>query len=184
MTLAVVVSDQYTKRLITAKFSLFERLPVLPYFDLVRLHNTGAAFSFLANASGWQNWFFTGVAVAVSALILWWLFRQPAGRVVVPLGLVLVLGGAIGNLIDRLQHGYVVDFLLFYYGRWSFPAFNVADSAITVGVALLLFDGFFLEGAPRGGCWRSGLPPATGSDLRRSPRRPRRWHRARRSGRW
>lgn len=146
VTLAVVVSDQYTKRLIMAKFSLFERLPVLPSFDLVRMHNTGAAFSFLANASGWQNWFFAGVAMAVSALILWWLFRQPAGRVVVPLGLVLVLGGAIGNLIDRLQHGYVVDFLLFYYGRWSFPAFNVADSAITVGVVLLLFDGFFLEG--------------------------------------
>ncbi len=146
VTLAVVVSDQYTKRLIMAKFSLFERLPVLPYFDLVRMHNTGAAFSFLANASGWQNWFFTGVAMAVSVLILWWLFRQPAGRVVVPLGLVLVLGGAIGNLIDRLEHGYVVDFLLFYYDRWSFPAFNVADSAITVGVAFLLFDGFFLEG--------------------------------------
>lgn len=146
VTFAVIAVDQYTKRLIVAKFALFERLPVLPSFDLVRLHNTGAAFSFLANASGWQNWFFTGVAVAVSALILWWLFRQPAGRVVVPLGLVLVLGGAVGNLIDRVQHGYVVDFLLFYYDRWSFPAFNVADSAITVGVALLLFDGFFLEG--------------------------------------
>jgi len=84
--------------------------------------------------------------VAVSGLLLWWLFRQPAGRIVVPLGLVLVLGGAIGNLIDRLQHGYVVDFFLFYYDRWSFPAFNVADSAITAGVVLLLFDGFFLEG--------------------------------------
>jgi signal peptidase II len=146
LTVAVIAIDQYTKRLVTAKFELFDRVAVMPYFDLVRLHNTGAAFSFLANASGWQNWFFTGVAVLVSGLILWWFFRQPPDRIVVPLGLVLVLGGAIGNLIDRVQHGYVVDFFLFYYGRWSFPAFNVADSAITVGVILLLFDGFFLEG--------------------------------------
>jgi signal peptidase II len=146
LTLAVVVIDQYTKRLITAKFELFDRVPVMPYFDLVRLHNTGAAFSFLANASGWQNWFFTGVALLVSVVILWWFFRQPPDRIVVPLGLVLVLGGAIGNLIDRVQQGYVVDFFLFYYERWSFPAFNIADSAITLGVILLLFDGFFLEG--------------------------------------
>lgn len=146
LTLAVVVLDQYTKRVIATRFELFDRVAVMPYFDLVRLHNTGAAFSFLANASGWQNWFFTGIALAVSAVILWWFFQQPRDRVVVPLGLVLVLGGAIGNLIDRLQHGYVVDFLLFYYDRWSFPAFNVADAAITGGVALLLIDGFFLEG--------------------------------------
>ncbi len=146
VTVAVIVIDQYTKRLITARFELLDRVAVMPYFDLVRLHNTGAAFSFLANASGWQNWFFTGVALLVSVLILWWFFRQPPDRVVVPLGLVLVLGGAIGNLIDRIQQGYVVDFFLFYYDRWSFPAFNVADSAITVGVMLLLFDGFFLEG--------------------------------------
>ncbi len=145
VTIAVLAADQYTKRLITARFELFDRVPVMPYFDLVRLHNTGAAFSFLANASGWQNWFFSGVAFAVSGLIMWWLFNQPAGRIVVPLGLTLVLGGAIGNLIDRLQHGYVVDFILLYYDRWSFPAFNVADSAITVGVILMLFDGFFLD---------------------------------------
>jgi signal peptidase II len=146
VSVVVVAIDQYTKQLVTARFELFERLAVLPFFDLVRLHNTGAAFSFLANASGWQNWFFTGVAVVVSGILLWWFFRQPPGRVVVPLGLVLVLGGAIGNLIDRVQQGYVVDFFLFYYDRWSFPAFNVADAAITAGVILLLFDGFFLEG--------------------------------------
>lgn len=146
LSVAVIAVDQYTKRLITAKFELFDRVAVMPFFDLVRLHNTGAAFSFLANASGWQNWFFTGVAMVVSVLILWWFLRQPPDRVVVPLGLVLVLGGAVGNLIDRIQQGYVVDFFLFYYDRWSFPAFNVADSAITVGVLLLLFDGFFLEG--------------------------------------
>jgi signal peptidase II len=145
VTVGVIALDQYTKQLITAKFELFDRVGVLPFFDLVRLHNTGAAFSFLAKASGWQNFFFTGVALAVSALILWWFFRQPRDRIVVPLGLVLVLGGAIGNLIDRVQQGYVVDFLLFYYDRWAFPAFNIADAAITIGVILLLIDGFFLE---------------------------------------
>ena len=161
VTVAVIAIDQYSKRLITATFELFERLPVVPYFDLVRLHNTGAAFSFLANASGWQNWFFTGVAVAVSALIFWWFYRQPADRIVVPLGLALVLGGAIGNLIDRLQQGYVVDFFLFHYQRWSFPAFNVADAAITVGVILLLFDGFFLE-ARRGVAAGDGVTASKG----------------------
>mgnify|MGYP005811890205 CR=1 FL=1 len=142
----VIGIDQYTKRLVTGRFELFDRLAMFPGFDLVRLHNTGAAFSFLANASGWQNWFFTGVAVVVSGFILWWFSQQPAGRIVVPLGLMLVLGGAIGNLIDRVQHGYVVDFLLFHYDRWSFPAFNLADAAITLGVALLLVDGLILEG--------------------------------------
>lgn len=143
---AVVLGlDRWTKVLVTDHFQLFERLAVGPYFDLTRLHNTGAAFSFLASASGWQNWFFAAVAMGVSALILWWLVHQPAGRVVAPLGLSLVLGGALGNLWDRLAQGYVVDFVLLYYDRWSFPAFNVADAAITAGVALLLLDGFFLE---------------------------------------
>ena len=145
LAIVVLVLDQWTKKLVVGHFELFERLPVMPYFDLVRLHNTGAAFSFLANASGWQNWFFALTALVVSGVLLWWFFQQPAGRVVVPLGLVLVLGGAIGNLIDRLAQGYVVDFVLLYYDRWSFPAFNVADMGITCGVMLLLFDGFFLE---------------------------------------
>lgn len=145
LAILVIVLDQWSKSLIVGHFELFERLPVMPYFDLVRLHNSGAAFSFLANASGWQNWFFAITALLVSVVLLWWFFQQPSGRVVVPLGLVLVLGGAIGNLIDRLAQGYVVDFVLLYYDRWSFPAFNIADAAITVGVILLLFDGFFLE---------------------------------------
>ena len=145
LAVVVLILDQWTKKLVVGHFELFERLPVMPYFDLVRLHNTGAAFSFLANASGWQNWFFALTALLVSGVLLWWFFQQPAGRVVVPLGLVLGLGGAIGNLVDRLVQGYVVDFVLLYYDRWSFPAFNVADMGITVGVILLLVDGFFLE---------------------------------------
>lgn len=141
----VVVADQFTKRLIVDNFELFERVAVTPFLDIIRLHNTGAAFSLLADAGGWQNWFFSTVAVAISAVLIWWLRRVPGDQRVVPLGLTLVLGGAIGNLIDRLLHGYVVDFVLVYYDRWSYPAFNVADSAITCGVILLLVDGVFLE---------------------------------------
>jgi signal peptidase II len=145
VSLAVLVADQFTKYLIVGAFELFERLTIGPFFDLVRLHNTGAAFSFLAGASGWQNWLFAAVAVAVSIAILVWFTRLPAGRVALPLGLALILGGAVGNLIDRAVYGYVIDFVLLHYDRWSYPAFNVADSAITCGVILLLVDGFFLE---------------------------------------
>jgi len=142
----VVLVDQLTKWLVIDALTLYQRIPVLPVFDLVRLHNTGAAFSFLSDASGWQNWLFTGVAVAVSLAIVWWLLTLPRdGYRVLGLGLALVLGGAIGNLIDRSLHGYVVDFLLFYYKEWSYPAFNMADSAITCGVILILYDGFILE---------------------------------------
>lgn len=144
-SLAVVVLDQASKAVIVSRFALFDRLPVLPFFDLVRLHNTGAAFSMLADAGGWQNLFFTAVAVGVSGVLLWWFRQVPRGRVLVPLALALVIGGAIGNLIDRLLYGYVVDFVLLYWRDWSYPAFNVADSAITLGVAGLLYDGLVLE---------------------------------------
>jgi len=146
LSLAVVLLDQITKWLVIDALTLYQRIPVLPVFDLVRLHNTGAAFSFLADASGWQNWLFTGVAVVVSVGIAWWLVTLPReGRRVLSLGLALVLGGAIGNVIDRSLYGYVVDFLLFYYKDWSYPAFNIADSAITCGVVLILYDGLVLE---------------------------------------
>lgn len=142
----IVAADQFTKLLIVENLNLLQRIPVLGFFDIVRLHNTGAAFSFLADASGWQNWLFTGVAAVVSLAIVWWLFTLPAqGRLTVALALALVLGGALGNVIDRLTHGYVIDFLLFYYREWSYPAFNVADSAIFCGVILILFDSLVLE---------------------------------------
>jgi signal peptidase II len=137
-SLAVIVLDQASKAVVISRFELFDRLPVLPFFDLVRLHNTGAAFSMLADAGGWQNWFFTAVAVGVSGTLLWWFRQVPRGRVLVPLALALVLGGAIGNLIDRVLYGYVVDFVLLYWRSWSYPAFNV-------GVAGLLYDGLVLE---------------------------------------
>jgi signal peptidase II len=146
LSLAVVAFDQFTKLQIVDALTLYQRVPVLPFLDIVRLHNTGAAFSLLADESGWQHWLFTGVAAVVSVGILWWLTRLPrTGKTVLALGLALVLGGAIGNLIDRVAYGYVVDFILLYYRDWSYPAFNVADTAITCGVALVLFDGFVLE---------------------------------------
>ena len=146
LTAGVVLIDQVTKWLVVDSLSLFQRISILPVFDFVRLHNTGAAFSFLANASGWQNKLFTGVAVIVSLGITGWLLTLPSeGRRVLGLGLALVLGGAIGNIIDRVLYGYVIDFLLFYYQDWSYPAFNIADSAITCGVVLILYDGLVLE---------------------------------------
>jgi signal peptidase II len=146
LSAGVVLIDQVTKWLVVDSLSLFQRISILPVFDFVRLHNTGAAFSFLANASGWQNKLFTGVAVIVSLGITGWLLTLPSeGRRVLGLGLALVLGGAIGNIIDRVLYGYVIDFLLFYYQDWSYPAFNIADSAITCGVVLILYDGLVLE---------------------------------------
>lgn len=146
LSLVVVALDQITKLQVTQSLDLYQRVPVLPFFDLVRLHNPGAAFSFLAGASGWQTRLFSAVAVVVIGVVIWWLASLPLrGKVLLALGLALLLGGAMGNLIDRLIHGYVVDFILLYYGDWSYPAFNVADSAITCGVALVLFDGLVLE---------------------------------------
>lgn len=146
LSAVVVLLDQLAKLAVVDNLTLYQRMPVLGFFDLVRLHNTGAAFSFLANESGWQNLFFMGIAILVSIALIWWLATLPRkGRTVLALGLALVIGGAIGNLIDRAIYGYVVDFLLFYYREWSYPAFNLADSAITCGVALILFDGFVLE---------------------------------------
>jgi len=146
LTAVIVIIDQYTKLLVVQNLLEYERITLLPILDLVRFHNTGAAFSLLANAGGWQHWLFVGVAVVVSIGILWYQWLLPAhGCRLLAAGLALVLGGAIGNVIDRLIYSYVVDFIFFFYGDWSWPAFNVADSAITVGVVFILFDNFFLE---------------------------------------
>jgi signal peptidase II len=146
LSLVIVVADQLTKLMVIDNLTYLQRIPILPVLDLVHLHNTGAAFSFLADASGWQNWMFGGIAIVVSGIIFWWLIHLPeGGRRVLSLGLALVLGGAIGNLIDRILYGYVVDFILFYYHQWSYPAFNIADTAISCGVVLILFDGVVLE---------------------------------------
>jgi signal peptidase II len=141
LALGVVVFDQWTKFLITDNLEEFEQVIVLPVLEIMRLHNEGAAFSFLSDAAGWQRWMFTGLGLAVSVGILVWLRRLPAqGHNVLAAGLSLVLGGALGNVIDRVFWGHVIDFIRVHYEDWYFPAFNVADSAITVGAALLILD--------------------------------------------
>ena len=137
----VVALDLYTKHLIQRAFEYGEHLKITSFFDLVRYHNEGAAFSFLADAGGWQKWFFSGISV-IAVLVITYLIKKHQQQKLFCLGLALVLGGAIGNLYDRLTLGYVVDFLSFHYQNWYYPAFNVADSAICVGVALLLIDSF------------------------------------------
>ncbi len=137
----VVALDLYTKHLIENAFQLGDSKFVTSFFNLVRFHNEGAAFSFLSNAGGWQRWFFTTVAV-IAVVFISYLIRKHAQQKLFCLGLALVLGGALGNLYDRLTLGYVVDFLYFHINDLYWPAFNVADSAVCVGVAILLWDSF------------------------------------------
>jgi signal peptidase II len=140
LSVAVIVLDQLTKNAILATFRPGEELPLAPFASLVLAFNTGAAFSFLAGADGWQRWFFTVIAVVACAFMMW-LMKRGGSRLFCA-GLALVIGGAIGNLYDRLVLGHVVDFLLFHYHEWHYPAFNVADSAITIGAAALIIDSF------------------------------------------
>jgi signal peptidase II len=136
----VIAIDQISKWAILLGMEFQSMIPVLPFFSLVHVHNTGAAFSFLADAGGWQRWLFLGIAIATSLFILQ-LMRKHQDQALMALSLALILGGAIGNVFDRIWHGFVVDFLYFHYQTYTFPAFNVADSAITVGAALLILDG-------------------------------------------
>jgi signal peptidase II len=140
-TLPVVVLDQITKQAAVAYLRLHD-VAVAPFLSLTLTYNTGAAFGFLNQAGGWQNLFFIGVAIIASAFILYLLHQQAGGNSLMSAGLALILGGAIGNLIDRLLWDHVIDFILVYYRSWRFPAFNIADSAITVGAVLLLLDAF------------------------------------------
>ena len=139
IALVVILADQFTKTLILGDFQLGESRHVTSFFNVVRVHNTGAAFSLLANAAGWQRWFFVGLGLVATGFIVWMLMRH-GGQRLFSLALSLILGGAIGNVIDRLLHGYVVDFIQVHYKTAYFPSFNVADSAITVGAALLILD--------------------------------------------
>jgi signal peptidase II len=140
IALVVILLDQFTKTLILQYFQYGDSRHVTPFFNIVRAHNTGAAFSFLAGASGWQRWFFVGLGV-VAAIFIVWMLRSHAGQKMFAWALALILGGALGNVTDRLLHGYVVDFIQVHWGsQYFFPSFNVADSAITVGAALLILD--------------------------------------------
>jgi signal peptidase II len=138
-SLAVILIDQFTKVLVIGYYQLGDSHTVTSFFNLVRVHNHGAAFSFLANSGGWQRWLFTGLGIGAALLIVWLLKSHP-GQKLFAFALASILGGALGNVIDRLMYGYVVDFLDFYWHGWHFPAFNLADSAITLGAGCLILD--------------------------------------------
>ena len=143
ITLVVIILDQVSKQLAEYYLVFQVPIPVIPFFNLTLSYNTGAAFSFLADAGGWQRWFFVILATVVSIAIVIWIKKLEAQDKWVAIALALVLGGAIGNVIDRALFAHVIDFLHVYYEQWSWPIFNIADSAITAGVAILLWDGFF-----------------------------------------
>lgn len=147
LSILIIALDQLTKWAIIKWVEVYDKIPVNSFINITHQRNSGAAFSFLANASGWQRWFFIVLGAVVSCAIVVWLWRiRREGQIVLSAGLSLVLGGAIGNVIDRIMHGYVIDFIQVLIMGWPFPSFNVADSAITVGAALLIFDALFLSG--------------------------------------
>ena len=145
LSLLIVILDQATKWLAEALLVPFQPVPLMPLLNLTLMYNEGAAFSFLANAGGWQRWLFAGFALVMTAVLTVWLLRLDKGDRVTAVTLSLIIGGAIGNLIDRVQTGRVVDFIDFYVGSWHWPAFNVADSAISIGIVFLLITSFRAE---------------------------------------
>lgn len=139
LSLIILIADQFTKILIVGYYQLGDSTYVTSFFNVVRWHNSGAAFSFLAGASGWQRWFFTAFGLLAAAVIVW-LLKSHSGQKLFAFALACILGGAIGNVIDRLLYGHVVDFLDFHWSGWHFPTFNIADSAITIGAVCLILD--------------------------------------------
>lgn len=140
ISLIFIVLDQATKIWILNNLALYQDINILPIFDITHVHNYGAAFSFLSDQGGWQRYFFTAIAVVISVLLIYWMYKTPKQQKVLLWAYSLILGGAIGNVADRINYGYVVDFLHFYYQSWHFPAFNVADIAISIGAFLLIVD--------------------------------------------
>lgn len=140
VALLAVVLDQLSKYWVQANFELYERLNLLPFFDLTLVYNEGAAWSFLSNAGGWQRWLFTAIASIASVILVVWIYRLERQQKWLLIALSLILGGALGNLIDRILLGKVVDFILVYYDGYFFPAFNVADSVITIGAGFMILD--------------------------------------------
>lgn len=147
LSLLIVILDQITKYYISHQFALFETLPIIPGLKITYVHNTGAAFSFLSDAGGWQRWLFITLSSIISVVLLYWLKKHPATDLWLAIALALVLGGAVGNLADRILFGYVIDFIVVYYESWYWPAFNVADSAISIGVVMLIIDSFWFDHA-------------------------------------
>ena len=150
ISLIVVIADQWTKTSVVNTMQLYQSIQITSFFNFTYVHNYGAAFSFLHDAGGWQRWFFAIIAIAVSGLILYWLTQTKRLQLRLSIAFTLILGGAIGNVYDRLVYGYVIDFLDFYYQQWHWPAFNIADSAIFVGAALLIVDMLFSDDSEAG----------------------------------
>lgn len=147
VAVCIVLADQLTKWAIIEWVPLYDRVPINAFLNLTHQKNSGAAFSFLANAGGWQRWFFIVLSTAVSGFIVAWMWRiRSEGQMLLSTGLALVLGGAIGNLIDRVRLGHVTDFIQVWFGGWAFPSFNIADAGISVGAALLVIDALFFSG--------------------------------------
>lgn len=142
VSLGVLVLDQYSKVLVDSAMALHDSIELIPSLALRKIYNSGAAFSFLSDASGWQRWFFIALAVVVVVVLTVWLYRLPRNQTRMALALSLVLGGAAGNLVDRVFYGHVIDFIDVYYASWHWPTFNIADSAISIGAVLLLLDAF------------------------------------------
>ena len=147
VAIVVVIADQLTKWAIVEWVALYDKIPLNSFINLTHQKNSGAAFSFLADAGGWQRWFFVVLATGVSLVIAVWLWRiRNDGQTVLSAGLALVLGGAVGNLIDRILLGHVTDFIQVWFGSWAFPSFNIADAGISVGAAFLILDAIFFSG--------------------------------------
>ncbi|HGJ5858130.1 MAG TPA: signal peptidase II [Arsenophonus nasoniae] len=140
LTVVILIVDLSSKQLILNHFQLYESIPLMPYFNLAYAQNPGAAFSFLADKGGWQRWFFSFVAIVICVVLIVMMYRQSVNKKLSNIAYALVIGGALGNLCDRLVHGFVVDFIDFYVGDWHWPTFNIADMAICVGAALIILD--------------------------------------------
>lgn len=162
----VIVLDQLTKWAIVKWVPLYDKIPVVSFINITHQRNTGAAFSFLAGAGGWQRWFFISLAALVSIYIIVWLWRiRGTGQLLLSSGLALVLGGAVGNAVDRVHYGSVVDFIQVLIFSWPFPSFNVADSAITVGAVLLIVDALFFSSDDTGDDLQTTDAKKTGEDI-------------------
>lgn len=142
LSIVVIVLDQISKHWVVSHFELYESIQLLPSFNLTYVRNTGAAFSFLSSAGGWQRWFFVGIALVATIVLTVWLARLKSSERWMAVTLSLILGGAIGNLYDRISYAYVIDFIDVYYQTWHWPVFNIADSAISIGVVMMLIDVF------------------------------------------
>ena len=141
LSVVVIALDRVSKYLASSSLNLHEPLNILPFFNLTLMHNQGAAFSFLSQAGGWQRWLFTAIAIVVTLVIVQWIRRLSPAETWMAAALSLIAGGALGNVWDRIQLGYVIDFIDVYYGTWHWPAFNIADSAITIGALMLIMEG-------------------------------------------